>query len=411
MNVGARLEQAASAGEILAGERTVLAARGAFEFGEPMTVEAKGKSGGLECRRLVRALSLMRPRGVGGLRRAFVGREAELAQLQDAYGAVAAGGGPQLVTILGDAGVGKTRLVRELWEWLATQDAPPLRRTGRCLSYGQGITYWPLAEVLKEHFQILDSDSPQIVAERLGNHPLLGLTLGLAPPEDLHPLAARERLHDSWVEFLDGLVADRPTVMLIEDVHWAEDDLCDLLETLVGQVDGPLLLLTTARPELLDRRPGWAGRRHASQLQLEALPPDGAGRLLDELLGVELPGVCARARRRAGRGEPVLRRGARGNTDRHACAPARERRLVVGRAAAGLPGARLGAGRARRPHRPSACRREVRAAGGRGDRADLLDRTGLRAGRGRCGRTSGCSKNATSSVAASAPRSPASAST
>ncbi len=289
VNVGARLEQAAAPGEILVGERAVLAARGAFEFGEPVTVEAKGKAGGLECRRLVRALSLMRPRGVGGLRRAFVGREAELAQLQEAYGAVAVGGSPQLVTILGDAGVGKTRLVRELWEWFAAQDSPPLRSTGRCLSYGQGITYWPLAEVLKEHFGILESDSPQIVAERLGAHPFLGLTVGLAPPDDLHPLVARERLHDSWVDFLDGLVAERPIVVLIEDVHWAEDDLCDLLETVVNLVDGPLLLLATARPELLDRRPGWAGRRGGSRLQLEALPPDGAGRLLDELLGVELP--------------------------------------------------------------------------------------------------------------------------
>jgi hypothetical protein len=111
----------------------------------------------------------------------------------------------------------------------------------------------------------------------------------VASPEDLHPLVARERLHDSWVTFLDGLVAERPTVMLIEDVHWAENDLCDLLETLVSQVDGPLLLLATARPELLDRRPGWAGRHNGPRLQLEALPPDGAGRLLDELLGVVLP--------------------------------------------------------------------------------------------------------------------------
>ena len=289
VNVGARLEQAAAPGEILVGERTVLAARGAFEFGEPVTVEAKGKIAGLDCRRLVRALSLMRPRGVGGLSRSFVGREVQLAQLQEAYAAVAAGGSPQLVTILGDAGVGKTRLVRELWEWFAAHDSPPLRRTGRCLSYGQGITYWPLAEVLKEHFQILESDSPQIVAERLGDHAFLGLTIGLTPPERLHPLVARERLHDSWVDFVNGLVGERPTVVVIEDVHWAEDDLCDLLETLVSQVDGPLLVLATARPELLDRRPGWAARQNGSQLRLEALPPDGAGRLLDELLGVELP--------------------------------------------------------------------------------------------------------------------------
>ena len=289
VNVGARLEQAAAPGEILAGARTVLAARGAFEFGEPMTVEAKGKAGGLECRRLVRALSLMRPRGVGGLRRSFVGREVELAQLQEAYGGVAAGDGPHLVTILGDAGVGKTRLVRELWEWFAAHVSPPLRRTGRCLSYGQGITYWPLAEVLKEHFRILESDSPQVVTERLRDHPFLGLTVGLASPEDLHPLVARERLHDSWVEFLDSLVAERPAVVLIEDVHWAENDLCDLLESLVSQVDGPLLLIATARPELLDRRPGWAAGHSRSQIQLEALPPNGAGRLLDELLGIELP--------------------------------------------------------------------------------------------------------------------------
>jgi class 3 adenylate cyclase/tetratricopeptide (TPR) repeat protein len=289
VNVGARLEQAAAPGEILAGERTVLAALGAFEFGEPQAVAAKGKAQVLECRPLVRALSLMRPRGVGGLRRAFVGREAELAQLQEAYGATVAGGRPQLLTIIGDAGVGKTRLVRELWAWLAARDSPPLRRTGRCLSHGEGITYWPLAEVLKEHFGILESDTPQVVAERLDDHPYLGLALGLAAPAGVHPLVARERLHDSWVDFLDALVAERPAVMLIEDVHWAEDDLCDLLETLVRQVDGPLLVLATARPELLDRRPGWAGRHDDHHLRLEALPPDSAGRLLDELLGLQVP--------------------------------------------------------------------------------------------------------------------------
>ncbi len=291
VNVGARLEQAAAPGEILAGERTVLSARGAFEFAEPTTVEAKGKPGGVPCRRLVRALSLMRPRGVGGLRPVFVGRDGELEQLCDLYRRVASEGEPHLVTILGDAGVGKTRLVRELWGRLAEEELPPIRRTGRCLSYGQGITYWPLAELLKEHFRILESDTPHIVAQRLEHRPFLGLTLGLAPPEDLHPLAVRERLHDSWVDFLEELARERPAVVLIEDLHWAEDDLCDLLETLVGQVRGPLLLLTTARPELLDRRPAWGGaRRNASQFRLEALPPTDAGQLLDELLGIELPG-------------------------------------------------------------------------------------------------------------------------
>jgi class 3 adenylate cyclase len=290
VNVGARLEQAAAAGEILVGERTVAAAGGAFEFAEPTTVEAKGKPGGVACRRLVRALSLMRPRGVGGLRRVFVGRETEVERLQSTYQAIVKAGEPHLMTILGDAGVGKTRLLRELWRWLAGCSPEPLRRTGRCLSYGHGITYWPLAEVLKEHFGILESDSADAVALAIADHPFLGLTLGLKPPVDVHPLVARERLHDSWVEFVENMARERPTVLVVEDLHWAEDDLCDLLETLVAQVRAPLLLLVTARPELFDRRPTW-GRpgRNATQLLLESLPPAGAGELLDALLGTEPP--------------------------------------------------------------------------------------------------------------------------
>src|SRR5436853_7664111 len=141
VNVGARLEQAAGPGEILVGERTAGAARGAFELAEPLTVEAKGKPEGVVAQRLVRALSLMRPRGVGGLRTVFVGRDAELERLRESYGRAVAEGRPQLVAIAGDAGVGKSRLVRELWVWLAEQEPQPLQRTGRCLAYGYGIAY------------------------------------------------------------------------------------------------------------------------------------------------------------------------------------------------------------------------------------------------------------------------------
>ena len=163
VNVAARREQAAEAGEILAGERTVAAARGAFEFGEPRTAEAKGKVGGVLCRKVVRALSLMRTRGVGGLARAFVGRGHELERLEGAFRRAVERRHPVLVTILGDAGVGKTRLMRELWERLAEEEPEPMRLTGRCLAYGEGITYWPLAEVLKEHLGILESDPPEEV--------------------------------------------------------------------------------------------------------------------------------------------------------------------------------------------------------------------------------------------------------
>ena len=150
VNVAARLEQAAGPGETLAGERTVAAAQGAFEFDEPATIEAKGKPGGVSARPVLRALSLMRPRGVRGLPSVFIGRKTEYEELQDRYERVVLEGRPQLVSIIGDAGVGKTRLMREMWGWLGTQSPPPIRRTGRTLSYGTGTTYWPLGDVLKE---------------------------------------------------------------------------------------------------------------------------------------------------------------------------------------------------------------------------------------------------------------------
>src|SRR5438094_2796240 len=122
VNVAARLEQAAAPGAIVVGERTVAAARGAFEFEQPATVDAKGKPEGVIARRLVRALSLMRPRGVSGLASAFVGREWQLERLARAYLATVEQRRPRLVTIVGDAGVGKTRLARELWQRLPEQD-------------------------------------------------------------------------------------------------------------------------------------------------------------------------------------------------------------------------------------------------------------------------------------------------
>ncbi len=289
VNVCARLEQAAGAGEILVGERTVAAARGAFEFAEPATVQAKGKPGGVVCRRLVSALSVTRPRGLGGPLPVFVGRDGELARLRQAYRQVVAGHGPHLVSVVGDAGVGKTRLAGEFWQWLGGQPEQPVLRSGRCLSYGHGITYWPLGEVLKEHFGILESDPPEVVAARVAGREGLGFTLGLAPPADMHPLTVRDRLWTSWVGFLQELAAERPAAVLVEDLHWAGAELCDLLAVLVQRVAGPLLLVVTARPELLDQRPGWAGLAGASLLRLEALPGAEAEQLVAALLGSGCP--------------------------------------------------------------------------------------------------------------------------
>ena len=282
VNVAARLEQAAEPGEILVGERTAAAVGGAFELDEPSTVAAKGKTGGVTCRRLVRALSLMRPRGVGGLRHAFVGREREFESLQQAYARLVEERQPRLVTIMGEAGIGKTTLIREFWEWLGSQSPEPRRRTGRCLSYGRGITYVPLGEIVREHFGLLESDAPDAVRHRLGEHSILGLTLGLEAPADLHPLAVRDRLRQAWVAFLEELVAEQPGIVLVEDLHWADEALLDLIEAGLHDVRGPLLLLATARPEFVRGRAG-------DTLRLEALSSSDAARMIDELIPAVLP--------------------------------------------------------------------------------------------------------------------------
>jgi class 3 adenylate cyclase len=282
VNVAARLEQSAGAGEILVGERTVSAVRGAFELAEQQAVEAKGKPEGIAARRLVRALTLQRPRGVSGLRPAFVGRERELAQLHGRRR-------PLLVTIVGDAGLGKTRLVRELWQWLAVEEPQPLQRTGRCLPYGQ-IAFWAFGEILKEQLGILDGDSPQSVLARLGDREILGLALGLDVAGNLHPLTARDRFQDAWVSLFEELTANRPAAVLVEDLHWAEDPLLDLLEHLLECVHGPLLVLVTARPELLDSRPGFGGLS-GETLVLEPLKAEATKELLSRLLDTDPPGL------------------------------------------------------------------------------------------------------------------------
>jgi class 3 adenylate cyclase len=289
VNVAARLEQGAAPGEILVGERTVGAVRGAFEFDEEQTIEAKGKREGVRCRRLVRSVSLMRSRGVGALGRAFVGRDEELDRLRKAYEATVEGRRPRLVTVLGDSGVGKTRLIREFWAGLAEQEPEPLRLTGRCLSYGAGITYWALGELLKEHLGLLETDPPERVLELLGDREILGLALGLDVAGDLHPLAARDRFQDAWAEFFASAATERPFVVLVEDIHWAEDQLLDLLEHALATSDGPFLLVATARPELLERRPGWGTRADGVRLELEPLSAEESVLMLDELLAGGLP--------------------------------------------------------------------------------------------------------------------------
>jgi class 3 adenylate cyclase len=290
VNVADRLQKGAEPGEVLAGERTVAAAMGAFEFGESKSVEARGKPGGVIAVSVIEALQVMRPRGVGGLRRVFVGRDSELELLRATYRRAAAQAEPHLVTIIGEPGVGKSRLVRELWELLGAEEPAPTARTGRCLAYGDGITYWPLGEIVREHFGIREGDAPDRIATRLEGRKILGLALGLDIVPELHPLDARERLHMAAVALVEELAAERPTVLLVEDIHWAEPDLLDLLERLLSDARARVLILATARPELFDQRSAWgSGRRNTTVLWLDPLPAHVASLMLEEMLPAVLP--------------------------------------------------------------------------------------------------------------------------
>jgi class 3 adenylate cyclase/tetratricopeptide (TPR) repeat protein len=285
VNVAARLEQAAEPGDILVDERAVASAAGAFEFEDPIRVEAKGKPAGVPCRRLVRELSFTRPRGALFRPHAFVGRDRELTVLQAAFTDAATRGETRLVTVMGEAGIGKTRLVRELCAWLGEASPEALRRTGRCLPYAQ-TTYAPLGNILKEHFGLLEDDPPEQIDELLGDRKILALALGLDVGGDLHPIVARDRLHDAWVDLVARCAAERPLVLVVEDLHWAEEPLLELLERVHLEVVAPALLVGTARPEFFERSPTWGrGRAAGEWIWLEPLDDTAVEQLVAELAG------------------------------------------------------------------------------------------------------------------------------
>jgi class 3 adenylate cyclase/predicted ATPase len=256
VNVAARLEQNAQPGQILVGERTVANARKAFDFGPEAAIEVRGKSKGVVCRALLGIACSHPEHSAPG----FIGRKEELAKLQDAYLGVVESREAALIAIVGEPGVGKSALVREFREWFSTQWPKPTERLGRCLSFGQASAYAPLGEIASEHPELLD---------RL---PVLGLLLGQATPAGLHPLAVRGQLHAAWLELLGELTASGPAVVIVEDVHWAEPELLDLLSDTYQRLRGPLLLLSTARDH--DALGG-------ETIHLGALPSIEAGRMVD----------------------------------------------------------------------------------------------------------------------------------
>ncbi len=311
VNVAARLEAAAEPDEILTSERTARAGRG-FAFEDRGQLELKGK------RDRVHAYLLMEEtggpaRGVPGLRSPMIGRNTELGVLQSVYERVAAEGHPHLVTIYGDAGVGKSRLTQEFTSWAEDRDPTPLVLHGRCLPYGDGVTYWPLAEILKGHASVLDTDPPALALEKIRKTCLalmttevaadpvrataaLAFTVGLEDPDvpmaNLDSREVREEVHAAWRSFFSALAGEGPLLTLVEDIHWADPALLDLIEELADRVQGPAMFLCPSRPDLLATRPGWGGgRRNTSSVALDPLGADDSESLVRHLLTIDdLPG-------------------------------------------------------------------------------------------------------------------------
>jgi class 3 adenylate cyclase len=273
VNVAARLEQAAAPGEILLGPETVDLVRDAarLEALEPMAL--KGKSGPVAVHRLVEVLiKAGSPRKL--LETPMVGRAHQLRMVEDAYANVVRERTCSLFTLLGVAGVGKSRLSAE---FTAGLDATVVR--GRCLSYGEGISYWPVAEVVRQLLaspglgEALTSSAEQARAIRA----LLGES---APAGTSAEIAWAVR------KLLERAAAPRPLVVVFDDIHWGEPTFLDLVEQVADLGRGaPVLLLCLARPELLDRRPAWGGGKlNATTVLLEPLNSDEAGELIERLL-------------------------------------------------------------------------------------------------------------------------------
>ena len=225
----------------------------------------------------------------------FVGREIDLAILKGVFAKTVAASSPQLVIVNGEPGLGKSRIVAELSEHIAGLPELVNWRQGRCLPYGRGITFWALGEIVKAHAGILESDRPEAAVSKLDRVlpegeelpwfrqrllPLLGIEAS-SPAE-------REELFTAWRRFLESVAQERPTVLVFEDLHWADDAMLAFLEHLAEHADRvPLLIVGTARPELYERHGGFAGSlRNATSINLAPLSDEETTRLVSGLLSV-----------------------------------------------------------------------------------------------------------------------------
>jgi class 3 adenylate cyclase len=296
VNVAARLEQKASPGEILIGERTLRLVRDYVEVETVAPLALKGKAEPVAAHRLVDVAG-----GTAGRRTptvAMVGRERQRKLLDNAFANVARERLCHLFTVLGTAGVGKSRLAAE---FLAGVDGTIVH--GRCLSYGEGISYWPATEVVKELLGEADDRPAELGLDQATGQalaPILGDETVASSPEEI-----------AWAvrKLFEGVAAERPLVVVFDDLHWGEPVFLDLVEDVADvSRDAPILLLCIARPELLDRRPTWGGGKlNATNVLLEPLAPAETDELIDRLLSGDRLDASLRERiREAAGGNPLF---------------------------------------------------------------------------------------------------------
>jgi len=275
LNVAARLQQHAQAGDVLIGEAT-LGLVGASVMVEPIhPLTVKGKPTPVTAARLV-GLADEAPAFERPIRTPFVGREQELAVLRDAV-SLAREGRPQVVTLIGEPGIGKSRLLREV---IASERAGASPLVGRCLPYGDGITYWPLAEMLRQLERRPGGIDDVLAGDR--EAPLIASRLGAARGQEV--AAAPGEVAWAARRLLERMAESGPVIVIVDDIHWAEAAMLDLIEYVAATIQGPVLLLCAARPELLDARPTWATPRPESSLILLAPLSDGDVAYLAESL-------------------------------------------------------------------------------------------------------------------------------
>jgi len=310
VNVAARLEQSAPPGEILIGEDTFGLVRHAVTAEPVEPLKVRNRVGPVTSY-LLREVHQAAPRGESPLRSPMVGRVADVGVLLDLVEGATRHGEAHLATVLGPAGVGKSRLVEELIAGLGDQ----MRSlSGRCLTYGEGITYWPVSEVVRQALGIRGESSPAEIRRRLservrGREHGDRIVEGVAQMMGLSDAAgSQEQMFWGTRRFLEVVADERPLLVVIDDAHWGEPTFLDFVEYLADFASAPLLLICMARLDLLEDRPGWGtGRRNATTLTLEPLTEGESIALIRNLLGVgNLEPATGRHLIRATEGNPLF---------------------------------------------------------------------------------------------------------